>query len=306
MISVDDIDKRIILELDSDCRMTYKTMADKLGLSANAIRKRITKLIDTGVIDRYLTTLSFDMIDADAILAIIHTDGSEFQEEFIADVGKNPAVLQVSSIACGKGGMYFVFAIARGSLALSDIGTFLRTLESVIDVEIHVLIYPRGEKVNLTKMQLRILKHLVDNPRMSIVDIAEAVGMTARRIRRAIGELQEGRGINFSIFWNLGKGGLNEVHLRIEWDEKNTTLQDVIDWLRTEYPLEFWTPFISATAPIIFARFVVDDLEKIEMIARAVKRSPFVKTLSTLVFYSNNLFPWPGVTELRRLIENSI
>ena len=302
---MDDVDKRIILELDSDCRMTYKTMADKLGLSATAIKKRITKLLDTGVIDRYLATLSFEMISADALLAIVQTDGYEIQEEFINKVGKNSAVLQVSSVACGKGGLYCVFAMTSGLNALSDFGAFLRTLDSVTDTEIHVLIYPRGKKVNLTKTQIRVLSQLVDNPRMSIVDIAGSVGMTARRVRRTITELQEGGGINFAIFWNLGKGGLNEILLRIEWDEKNTTYESMIDWLRKEYPLEFWTPFISATSPVVFARFVVEDLETIESIARAVKRAPFVKSLSPLVFYSNNLFDWPGVTELRRLLDKT-
>jgi DNA-binding Lrp family transcriptional regulator len=140
---------------------------------------------------------------------------------------------------------------------------------------------------------------------MSIVEIAESAGMTARRVRRTITELQDGGGINFAIFWNLGKGHLNEVLLRIEWDEKNITHEGVIDWLRKEYPLEFWSPFISAASPVIFARFVVEDLETIESIARTVRRAPFVKSLSTLVFYSNNLFDWPAVTELRLLLENA-
>jgi DNA-binding Lrp family transcriptional regulator len=244
------------------------------------------------------------MIDSDLLLSIIQTDGSEFQEDFIDEMGKNPSVIQVSSVACGKGGLYSVFAVTSGLSALSDFGTFVRTLESVTNAEIHVLLYPRGKKINLTKTQLRVLKYLVDNPRMSIVDIAELGSMTARRVRRTIDELQEGNGIRFAVFWNLGKGGLNEVLLRIEWDEKNTTHESVIDWLRKEYPLEFWSPFTSASSPVVFARFVVEDLETIESIARAVKRNPFVKSLSTLVFYSNNIFNWPAVTELRRLFDN--
>ena len=304
MISLDDIDKRIIFELDSDCRMTYQTMADKLDLSATAIKKRVTKLLDTGVIDRFVTTLNYEMIDSDLLLAIIQTDGSEFQDDFIDEVGNNPSVVQVSSIACGKGGLYSVFAVTSGLPALSDFGTFIRTLESVTNTEVHVLLYPRGKKITLTKLQLRVLKQLVDNPRMSIVEIAELTGMTARRVRRTITELQDGGGINFAIFWNLGKGHLNEVLLRIEWDEKNITHEGVIDWLRKEYPLEFWSPFISAASPMIFARFVVEDLETIESITRTVRRAPFVKSLSTLVFYSNNLFDWPAVTELRLLLEN--
>ena len=301
---MDDIDKKIILELDSDCRMTYKAMADKLGMSATAAKKRITKLLEEGVIDHFVTTLSFEMIESDLLLAIIQTDGSEYQGEFISEVGKTRAVLQVSTVACGKGGLYSVFAVTSGLTALSDFGIFLRTLESVINAEIHVLIYPRGNKVSLTKTQKRVLSQLVDNPRMSIVELSDAVGMTARRVRRTIVDLQEGRGIRFSVFWNLGKGGLSEVLLRIEWEEKDTTHESVIDWLRQEYPLEFWTPFISATSPVVFARFVVEDLETIEYIARAVKRSPFVKSLSALVFYSNNLFDWPGASELRRILDD--
>ncbi|NHI87991.1 MAG: Lrp/AsnC family transcriptional regulator [Candidatus Thorarchaeota archaeon] len=303
---MDDIDKRIIFQLDSDCRMTYQKMADKLGITATAVKKRVTKLLERGVIDRFITTLNFEMIDSDLVLAIVQTDGSEFEEDFIDELGEPSFVFQVSPIACGKGGLYAVFAVTSGLSGLSEFGTFIRTLKPVANSEIHVLLYPKGKKVNLTKTQLRVLKYLVENPRMSIVEIADLSGMTARRIRRTIEELQEGEGILFAVIWNLGIGGLTEVLLRIEWDEKNTDHESVIAWLRKRYPLEYWSPFISAAFPVIFARFVVEKLETIESIAREVKRAPFVKSLSTLVFYSNYLFNWPGVTELRRLFETEL
>lgn len=281
-------------------------MADKLGITATAVKKRVTKLLERGVIDRFITTLNFEMIDSDLVLAIVQTDGSEFEEDFIDELGEPSFVFQVSPIACGKGGLYAVFAVTSGLSGLSEFGTFIRTLKPVANSEIHVLLYPKGKKVNLTKTQLRVLKYLVENPRMSIVEIADLSGMTARRIRRTIEELQEGEGILFAVIWNLGIGGLTEVLLRIEWDEKNTDHESVIAWLRKRYPLEYWSPFISAAFPVIFARFVVEKLETIESIAREVKRAPFVKSLSTLVFYSNYLFNWPGVTELRRLFETEL
>lgn len=305
MISMDEIDKRIILELDSDCRMTYQTMADKLGLSSTAVRKRITKLIESGIIDHFMAALSLAMIDSDLILAIVQTDGSEYQDEFVEEIGSNSSVVQASHVACGKGALYFVFGATSGVQALSDFGQFLRTLKSVTNVEIHVLVYPKGKKTVLTKLQLKVLKYLVDNPRMSIADLAELTGMTARRIRRVIDELQEGSGIDFSIFWNLGKGGLTEVLLRIEWDENISNYENITEWLRKQYPLEFWTPFVSATSPTMFARFVIDNLETIESIAKVVRKSPSVKSVSILVFFSNSLFEWPGVKELRFRLEQT-
>ncbi|MFW9965208.1 MAG: winged helix-turn-helix transcriptional regulator [Candidatus Sifarchaeia archaeon] len=300
---MDDIDKRIILELDSDCRITYQTMANKLGLSSTAVRKRLTKLLESGIIDHFMTTLSLEMIDSDLIIAIVQTNGSEFQEEFVEDCGKNSSVVQVSHIACGRGGLYAVFGATSGVQALSDFGLFLRTQKSVTNVEIHVLVYPKGKKVELTKLQLRVLKHLVDNPRMSVADLAELTGMTARRVRRVIDEFQEESGIDFSVFWNLGKGGLTEVLLRIEWDENISNHESIVDWLRKVYPLEFWTPFVSATSPTMFARFIIDNLETIESIAKVVRKAPFVKSVSILVFFSNNVFEWPGVKELRLRLE---
>ncbi|MFW9800474.1 MAG: AsnC family transcriptional regulator, partial [Candidatus Thorarchaeota archaeon] len=38
---MDSADRRILWELDANCRTTYERLGRKLGLSANAIRKRI-------------------------------------------------------------------------------------------------------------------------------------------------------------------------------------------------------------------------------------------------------------------------
>ena len=302
---MDNIDKRILLELDSDCRQSYQTIADKIGLTANATKKRIMRLLETGIIDRFMTTLAFSMVEADLALAVVQTDGTEYPEDLVEHFGVNPAVMQVSTVACGRGGLYCVFASIGSSKELLEFGTSLRSVDSVLSAELHVLLCNRGEKVELTNSQKRVLTYLVEDPRMSVADIAKSSGMTARRVRRAIEDLQEGSGVEFAIFWNLGKGGLTEVLIRIEWDEKTISSDEVIKWLRKEYPLEFWSPFVSATESVIFARFIVDELEKAEAITRAVRRASFTKSVATLVFYSNKLFAWPGVVELRKILETS-
>jgi hypothetical protein len=128
--------------------------------------------------------------------------------------------------------------------------------------------------------------------------------MTARRARRAIDDLQEGGGVEFRVLWNLGIGGLTEVFMRIAWNEKKTTTEEVVQWIQQEFPGEFWSPFISAVAPVIFARFVVSEIETAESISRVIRKAPFVDSVSSLVLYSNNLFEWPGTIELKKLLGN--
>ena len=50
MFPLDLLDKQIILALNVNCRTSYQALAHELGLSVNAVKKRINKLIETGVI----------------------------------------------------------------------------------------------------------------------------------------------------------------------------------------------------------------------------------------------------------------
>jgi Lrp/AsnC family transcriptional regulator, regulator for asnA, asnC and gidA len=46
---LDDVNKRIIEQLQHDGRMSYATLAKKIGLSEAAARQRVQRMLDTGV-----------------------------------------------------------------------------------------------------------------------------------------------------------------------------------------------------------------------------------------------------------------
>lgn len=48
-VSVDDVDRRIIAELQSDGRRPYTRIGPSVGLSEAAVRQRVQRLLDTGV-----------------------------------------------------------------------------------------------------------------------------------------------------------------------------------------------------------------------------------------------------------------
>lgn len=50
-IPLDDIDKKIIDELQQDGRIAYADLAPKVGLSPAATRQRVQRLLDNGVVD---------------------------------------------------------------------------------------------------------------------------------------------------------------------------------------------------------------------------------------------------------------
>jgi len=91
---VDPIDKKILLALDSNCRLSYQALADQVCISANAVRKRFDRLIETGVIEEFVVLLRPDMVGSEYLVALVQTDGTENEEEFIEYLGANPNIVQ--------------------------------------------------------------------------------------------------------------------------------------------------------------------------------------------------------------------
>ena len=81
-VPLDEIDKRIIDELQHDGRIAYADLAPKLGLSPAATRQRVQRLLDSGVVDvvgvTVLSAGSFDLLveviaeDTGALLGTIN------------------------------------------------------------------------------------------------------------------------------------------------------------------------------------------------------------------------------------------
>ena len=58
MEKLDEIDLRLLAELEKDCKQPIKELSEKLNLSITPIRERIKKLEAQGVIDKYVAVVN--------------------------------------------------------------------------------------------------------------------------------------------------------------------------------------------------------------------------------------------------------
>ena len=290
--ALDLIDKTIMVEISHNCRISYQSLSRKTGLSSNAVKNRVDSLLDTGTISRFAISLSAAIINAEHFIALVITNGTEDIDAFVERMGESPMIGHISLLASAGGGAYLLWGQYIGSMMLSELRTFLHDPIEVVDVEVHTIIWKMGVKVKLTNLHLRILAILQKNPRALINDIASETNLAPRTVRRAIRELMEGGGIHFSARPDMAAGKLVNFYVRFEWDEAETSLEDVVRWLQEKYALELWDPTVSAAEPIIYAEFVVENLHEAEEIARHIRSRPFVKSTATLVSYSNKKFSY--------------
>ena len=304
---LDPIDKKLILELDGNCRMTFQELALKLGMTANAVRKRVTKLVEQGVIEEFVVIMKPAMTGAEFLLALVITNGLEDENELISEMGDYHGVIQTGLVASITGRTYLVFAEYIGATGLMNIRKFLCGLESVQDVEMHTLLRQQGTKIELTKLHLRVLRELIEDARMSITDIANNSGLSARRVRRLLSDITESDAFWLAARWNLSAGEDTEFYLRIEIDEQMADREAVDASLRTNFPNEYWLSFHSAIEPTVFAKFVTEHFRESDDIAGSLKSAPFVKSTSVLICYPVHKFERLSQKILKeRLIEEGL
>jgi len=303
---LDKIDKAILRELQYvSCRSSYRSIGKKIGLSPNGVKYRIEKLIETGVIIRfYVRPLTKEIMDMNNVLAFVITDGTEDTSEFIAKIGDIPMIYYVSPLICTEGGAYLCYAECFGNAMQVDLGVILRSMESVQKVELHTALnLAGGTTTDFSKLQLRVLRCLYDDPRMRISEIAKKTGIGTKTIRRVLREFGPRNAVFFGVRLNLSAGGLVDAWVRIFWDVKMTTVDELVHWLRDEFPDELWWFWVSTTDSIIIADFIVDNVEEIEQISRRIRKAPFVKSTSALA--ASTGYPFVRLSEIktRKMLE---
>lgn len=284
----------VLCKLLGNARASYRDLAQKLGLSPNTVKNRINKLRQQKVILGFVVMVSMEMLNAEIVLGMITTDGSENVIEFMKQIAKEPMVL---SIVRASDRRYEVMAVISGAHDTLGFIGFLERLEGVIDVDVKPVVlqfpkYPptyhyntRGKKVTFTRTQLQVLRCLTEDARMPVAQIGKCTGFTARRVRKILRELEEGGGIHFAVDYDAFALGDMEYRLIIRFDEAQITGWDLVAWIFEKYPTEFWWTAVVTTEPIVDVGFLIDRPGKSVPIIREIKAAPFVKEIEDFINY---------------------
>ncbi len=101
----DRYDRAILNELDIDARKQLSELSRKVGLSRDAIRNRINKMINAGVIEKFKPiynppSLGYPIINY--VILSLHNSSSEKEKTFLAFLKNNKYVTYIASMI-GKG-----------------------------------------------------------------------------------------------------------------------------------------------------------------------------------------------------------
>jgi hypothetical protein len=263
-------------------------------------------MIDQGVILKFQISLTHEITGIDMVFGLVYTDGTENSKEFVSRVGSSPMIDNVLTLSTTEGGAFFVLGGCRDSNQLAELGAMLRGFAYVRKVELHMAYRPmpwQAQKVEFSKAQLKVIRCLQQDARMKIEEVSKRTGMAAKTVRRLLREIGPRSGLHYTCRTNYSAGGVVDATLRIQWEDKMTSIDDVWSWIKHEYSDDIWICMISSSEPVMFVSFMLDNLLDVGPISDQIREAPFVKSTTPLIAIAADSFESQGDIMLREILD---
>ncbi|MHA1265772.1 MAG: winged helix-turn-helix transcriptional regulator [Candidatus Helarchaeota archaeon] len=206
---MDEIDFKINLLLMINARLSYREIANYLGLTINAVYKRVQSMIESGIIQKFRTRIKPSALNS--IYGFIFGK-SEVKDidKILNELGSHENTAQVM---LSSRNYVYIGAYLRNIHELDPYSTYISQIAKIEDPTIGFLnkVYsaspipyniPSLSSLNLNELDYAILRSLHDNARKPISDIAEEVSRTPNTVRRRLSKMIEENVIDLTIDFN--------------------------------------------------------------------------------------------------------
>lgn len=216
-IKIDKKDRRIIYELEDNCRRSLNKIAKKVGLSKQVLHYRIERLVREGAIIQFIANIDYSKLGYvnHEVWMQFNEITKEQKEDFIGFLKKHPNIRWLAS--CGGKFDCAMAIMSEDVVSFSEIlnGIFGKYRGYVqnhfITISKGVWTYPRSyligdrenknrchllfsgisKKLQLDDNEMKILYLLSKDAKLSTVEIARKVRLTPITIRSKIKQLEK-------------------------------------------------------------------------------------------------------------------
>ena len=240
MTDLDLKDKKLLYELDCNSRQTIQQLARKIGLSKDAVKYRINRLIKDEIIKSFnavIDTGKLGLISFRLMLKFYQLS-PEKEKEILAFLQKNKNLVwfvqvegnwdintwflyksleEMNSFWTELLAKYNNFIEKREFGIFTNVTYFsraylLKTEKNIFSMQ--VISLPKEEKID--KFDIKIIELLSKNARMPIVDIARETGLTPKTVINKIKKLEKNKIIvGYRAEFNLEKLGMKYYKIHI-------------------------------------------------------------------------------------------
>jgi DNA-binding Lrp family transcriptional regulator len=211
---VDRVDLAICQILMANSRTPYQELAGILGLSVNAVHKRVKALVDIGIIRAFTARVSLAAVKAPSVWAFGRSDATSV-EQLHLELKKNDMVYWVSY---SGGGFMYVGGYLRDFSHLDEFSSFVRSVAQIRAPTVGVVsYYPLSLKEELRPLDIDIIRALHRDARKPVSEVAVEVRASARTVQRRLDRMVKEGLVELSLEWypDISNDIMSVCHSRV-------------------------------------------------------------------------------------------
>jgi DNA-binding Lrp family transcriptional regulator len=196
---LDKTDVSLSLFLMTNSRTPYHELAAKLGLSINAVHKRIKAMMDSGMIRTFTARPSLASLGAISVWVFGRSEAPHPSEVHLR-LKANDCTYWVAN---SGGGYVYVGGYLRNLSELVSYVDFVKKEGGITDPVVGIIPQPtnRFPKEELSQLDSQILASLHKDSRKPVSDVASEVRASAKTVHRRLERMIEKGLVDLSIDW---------------------------------------------------------------------------------------------------------
>ena len=197
--TLDKIDLKIINLLSGDCRVPYRNIASTVGITPNAVKTRVNKLISQGIIQKFVVRVNPVIFgyEKECILTMRQVN-KKIKEN---DILNRLSLLGNVFVHAKQLGGAFIFLLEVKTDAEEKVRFLIDLLKPAV-VETR-FVDPKPVSMNVNISNLKIIKCLLSNARMEIAYIAREASISTKTVTRRIEKMQQNHILEFTVLRDM-------------------------------------------------------------------------------------------------------
>jgi len=296
---MDESDRKLMLYLAENPRVPYRELADKLGVSVQAVHRRIQVLMKMGVLRGFGAGVSIRHLEAVPVMVFGRSSSASIQET-MKKLSKNDIT---SSVLVAGGNYLYIVGLLKGISDLERYTDFVKKAADMPEPSVGIYSLDAGlapdymdggrtteEKAELTALDVRILSALKQDCRKSIADIAKEVGVSSRTITRRLERMFREGLIDLVVPMDPTATGdiVSTVHLHLR---EGASKKDLGARLINRFTPRMWYIRSFTNMPNFLLGIVcTDTMNELRGILEEISKDADVKSLVPNIWYADYLF----------------
>ncbi|TFG17090.1 MAG: winged helix-turn-helix transcriptional regulator [Promethearchaeota archaeon] len=299
---MDENDLKILEILDEDSRTPYDLIGKRVNLTGNAVRTRVIRMIEDGVIERFIFKIHPSIFEVSSCFVYFkYPQSGNIAEIINKKIGHDPHFCEIISgydpSYQGNDGSVIVYVMGSGNEDLEKhVEKLKRKINDVSEFLVIKRYTPPVEKVKINNSLLKVIYALIKDVRTSVATLAKDCKMTSKSVKYYLDQITRFKIGRFSINTQPNKIS-QRIFINLYISKENMDyirFEQLFDSILREIKSAIFNNQLLVDPPGVYCEVTTESLEEIDLIEHKIRSFmkedyTFNKMFPSKIIYRNSL-----------------